>query len=184
MNDKINELNTLLKEADCLINTEQLHSVLDIMAKQITNDLSDKIPLVICVMNGGLIPSAALLERLHFPLELDYIHATRYGMKTEGNTLKWLHYPQSELNGREILVIDDIFDQGHTLEAIKEWFHDQGAKEVYTATIVNKVHNRKVENMRPDYIGIDVEDRFLFGYGMDYQGFFRNLPGIYAVKGS
>lgn len=184
MNPKINELNTLLSEADCLVNAEQIHAVLDTMAQQITKDLSDKIPLVICVMNGGLIPSAALLERLHFPLELDYIHATRYGMETEGDALKWLSYPQSSLKDREILVIDDIFDQGHTLLAIKDWFNDQGAKNVYTATIINKLHDRKIESMRPDYIGIDVEDRFLFGYGMDYQGFFRNLPGIYAVKGS
>jgi hypoxanthine phosphoribosyltransferase len=182
MNQKINELNTLLEEADCLVNTKQINDALDIMAQKITNDLSKKIPLVICVMNGGLIPSAALLERLHFPLELDYIHATRYGMETEGSSLKWLNYPQSELKNRDILVIDDLFDQGHTLQAIKQWFQDQGANKVYTATIANKVHNRKVENMRPDYIGLNVEDRFLFGYGMDYQGYFRNLPAIYAVK--
>ncbi|WP_191602830.1 hypoxanthine-guanine phosphoribosyltransferase [Marinomonas algicola] len=183
MNQKINELNTLLEEADCLVNTTQINDALDIMAKKITDDLSDKIPLVICVMNGGLIPSAALLERLNFPLELDYIHATRYGMETTGSGLKWLNYPQSELKNRDILVIDDLFDQGHTLLAIKQWFQDQGANKVYTATIANKLHDRKVENMRPDYIGLNVEDRFLFGYGMDYQGYFRNLPAIYAVKG-
>lgn len=183
MNYTIEELNTILNEADCLVDKTQLHTVLDKMASQITADLGNKIPLVICVMNGGLIPAAALLERMTFPLELDYIHATRYGMATEGNALKWLSYPQSDIKGREVLILDDIFDQGHTLLAIQNWFKEHGAANVSTATVVNKVHDRKVD-MTPDYVGIDVEDRFLFGFGMDYKGFFRNMPGVYAIKGS
>lgn len=168
---------------DCLVNEQQIDAALDKMAQQITADLGDKLPLVLCVMNGGLIPTGALIERLAFPLELDYIHATRYGMATEGASLNWISYPQTELKDRHILVVDDIFDQGHTLQAIIKWLEQQGTKSVYTATVINKLHDRKTD-MTPDYIGTDVEDRFLFGYGMDYQGYFRNLKGIYAVKGS
>ncbi|MCO4786000.1 MAG: hypoxanthine-guanine phosphoribosyltransferase [Marinomonas atlantica] len=178
----IDELNSILDEADCLINETQLSEALDKMAQQISADLSDKMPIVICVMNGGLLPTAALLQRLQFPLELDYIHASRYGLETTGSDLNWTRYPQAEFKGRDILIVDDIFDQGHTVEAIIQWFEANGAKTVYSATVINKLHDRKVE-MRPDYIGLDVEDRFLFGYGMDYQGYFRNLQGIYAVKG-
>ena len=183
MKTKIEQLNKVLDEADCLVSEDQLNGILDKMAANITKDLNDKLPLVVCVMNGALIPGSALLQRLHFPLEIDFIHATRYGMETQGDALKWLCYPQSELEEREILVIDDIFDQGHTLKSIIDWFKNHGAAKVYSATIINKLHDRKVK-MRPDYVGIDVDDRFLFGYGMDYKGFFRNLPGIYAVKGS
>ncbi|TBR44998.1 hypoxanthine-guanine phosphoribosyltransferase [Marinomonas agarivorans] len=183
MSTKIEELNQVLQQADCLVSEAQLNTALDKMAAAITEDLADKVPLVVCVMNGGLIPAAALLSRLTFPMELDYIHATRYGMETEGQELEWISYPQISVQNRHILIIDDIFDQGNTLQAIQEWFLQQEAEKVYSATVVNKLHNRKVD-MRPDYIGIDVEDRFLFGYGMDYKGFFRNLQGIYAVKDS
>ncbi|NLQ16778.1 hypoxanthine-guanine phosphoribosyltransferase [Marinomonas sp. M1K-6] len=179
----INELNKILSEADCLVDEAKLNEALDKMAAQISADLADKLPLVLCVMNGGLVPTAALIERLDFPLELDYIHATRYGMETEGASLNWLSYPQTSLKDRHILVIDDIFDQGHTLEAIVNWLETQTASSVYTATVINKLHDRKT-NMVPDYVGTDVVDRFLFGYGMDYKGFFRNLKGIYAIKGS
>lgn len=183
MTNTINDLNNILEEADCLVDEAKLNEALDKMATQITADLSDKLPLVLCVMNGGLIPTAALIERLHFPLELDYIHATRYGMETEGASLNWLSYPQTSLKDRHILVVDDIFDQGHTLQAITQWLENQETSSVYTATVINKLHDRKTD-MVPDYIGTDVADRFLFGYGMDYKGFFRNLKGIYAIKGS
>ncbi|NVK74546.1 hypoxanthine-guanine phosphoribosyltransferase [Marinomonas sp. CT5] len=183
MTNTIHNLNKILDEADCLVDEEKLNEALDKMATQITTDLADKLPLVLCVMNGGLIPTAALIERLNFPLELDYIHATRYGMETEGTSLNWLSYPQTELKDRHVLVVDDIFDQGHTLQAIIKWLEDQETSGVYTATVINKLHDRKTD-MTPDYIGTDVTDRFLFGYGMDYKGFFRNLKGIYAVKDS
>ncbi|WP_417528860.1 hypoxanthine-guanine phosphoribosyltransferase [Marinomonas shanghaiensis] len=183
MTNTINDLNKILDEADCLVDEVKLNEALDKMASQISADLADKMPLVLCVMNGGLIPTAALIERLNFPLELDYIHATRYGMETEGASLNWLSYPQTSLKNRHILVIDDIFDQGHTLQAIVSWLEQQETSSVYTATVINKLHDRKTD-MTPDYIGTDVADRFLFGYGMDYKGFFRNLKGIYAIKGS
>ncbi|MGO3344796.1 MAG: hypoxanthine-guanine phosphoribosyltransferase [Marinomonas sp.] len=183
MINKINELNTILEESDCLIDANQIDIALDKMATQITADLKDKMPLVICVMNGGLIPTASLIERLPFPIELDYVHASRYGMETEGTKLKWMSYPQTDIIDRDVLIVDDIFDQGHTLQAIIEWFEKQGAKSVFTATVINKLHDRKVD-IAPDYIGLDVEDRFLFGFGMDYKGAFRNLKGIYAIKGS
>ncbi|WP_111636670.1 hypoxanthine-guanine phosphoribosyltransferase [Marinomonas shanghaiensis] len=183
MTNTINDLNKILDEADCLVDEVKLNEALDKMASQISADLADKMPLVLCVMNGGLIPTAALIERLNFPLELDYIHATRYGMETEGASLNWLSYPQTSLKNRHILVIDDIFDQGHTLQAIVSWLEQQETNSVYTATVINKLHDRKTD-MTPDYIGTDVADRFLFGYGMDYKGFFRNLKGIYAIKGS
>lgn len=170
------------QEADCLVNATQLSAALDTMANAITKRLAESEPLVLTVMNGGLIPAAELLLRLDFPLQMDYLHATRYGNATQGGELEWRVYPTTPIEGRTLLVIDDIFDQGHTLAAISHYLQEQGAREVLSAVIINKLHDRKVD-FQPDFIGLEVEDRFLYGFGMDYQGFYRNANGIYAVKG-
>jgi len=170
------------QDADCLITGEQLAQALDGMAASITRRLGDSAPLVLTVMNGGLIPAAQLLLRLQFPLQMDYLHATRYGNATTGGELQWRVYPSTPMEDRSVLIVDDIFDQGHTLAAISDYLHAKGAREVLTAVVINKLHDRKVD-FQPDFIGLDVADRFLYGFGMDYQGFFRNANGIYAVKG-
>ncbi len=151
------------------------------MAVAISNEISTEMPIVVCVLNGGLIPMAQLLLHLQFPLETDYLHATRYGKQTLGTHLSWQARPTHELTNRTILVVDDIFDEGYTLEAICNYLQDLNTKKVYSAALLNKLHDRKVA-YRPDFIGINVEDRFLYGFGMDYQGYFRNVDGIYAVK--
>ena len=157
-------------EADLLVTGEAIAASIESMAAEITATLSKEMPLVLCVLNGGMIPMAQLLLKLQFPLETDYLHATRYGKKSVGTNLSWLARPSS-----------DIYDEGHTLAAICEYLKESGAKKVYAAALLNKVHDRKVDYV-PDFIGLDVEDRFVYGFGMDYQGYFRNVDGIYAVK--
>lgn len=169
-------------ESDCLVNAEQLSDALDAVAKNIIADLKDKNPVVLCVMTGGVIPTGHLLTRLTFPLQIDYIHATRYRGETSGGTLHWLQEPTFSLEGRTVLIIDDIFDEGITLMEIARYCEEKGAAEVKSMVMVNKLHDRKAE-YQPDYIGIDVEDRYLFGFGMDYKNYLRNLNAIHAVKG-
>jgi hypoxanthine phosphoribosyltransferase len=140
--------------------------------------------VLLCVMNGGLIFTGQLLTRLVFPLEIDYVHATRYGHETNGATLQWTVRPQLDLKGRTVLLLDDILDEGVTLAAIADYCRQQGAIKVCMAVLVEKLHLRKVSpGMKADFTGIEVGDRFLFGYGLDYKGYWRNAPGIYAVKG-
>ena len=128
--------------------------------------------------------SGQLLTHLNFPLQLDYLHATRYRAETQGGTLDWLVEPSIELKNRHVVILDDILDEGHTLNAIIEFCEQQGAQKVYTAVLLDKQHERKaVEGFKADFEGLKVEDRFVFGFGMDYQGYWRNAPGIYAVKG-
>jgi hypoxanthine phosphoribosyltransferase len=154
------------------------------MAVEITGRLKELRPVVVCVMNGGLIFAGQLLTKLVFPLELTYVHATRYGDETIGAGLNWISQPANDLAGRTVLLLDDILDEGVTLDAIIEWCKRQGAAEVLTAVLVNKQHDRKVTpGFRADFTGIETSDRFLFGYGLDYRGYWRNAPGIYAVKG-
>jgi len=170
-------------EADQLYTAQQVEQALERMAQEITGKLRDSNPLVLCVMLGGMIPAGRLLGRLEFPLQLDYIHATRYRGKTSGGELHWIARPSAPLEGRVVLVIDDILDEGITLAAIVGECKAQGAREVYTAVLVDKKHDRK-EGMAATFTGLEVDDRYVFGCGMDYKGYLRNIPGIYAVKGT
>lgn len=181
---KIEEVNTVLSEADLLVPEADVEAAIRRMAQEITAQLKDSDPILLCVMNGGLIFSGQLLTRLAFPLEVDYVHATRYGHETNGGGLNWLIKPKLELKGRTVLLLDDILDEGITLAAIADYCQQQGAAMVLMAVLVEKLHLRKVTpGMRADFTGIEVGDRFLFGYGLDYKGYWRNAAGIYAVKG-
>lgn len=171
-------------EADCLFNRAAIDAVIERMAAEITAQLSDKHPVVMSVMTGAMIPAGQLLTHLAFPLTIDYIHATRYGAETRGGSLKWITEPHRSFEGRVVLIVDDILDEGATLAAIVDYCRNNGASEVYTAVLVEKIHTRKHEGMVADFVGLEVEDRYVFGYGMDYKGYLRNVAGIYAVKDS
>jgi len=169
------------ERATCLLSADEVESVLDDLAHQITDVLRNENPILISVMNGAVITAGKLATRLNFPLKMDYLHATRYRDKTRGSDLEWKHYPESELREQVVLVVDDILDEGDTLAAIKEYILQQGAKAVYIAVLVNKLHDRKVQGLSADFVGVEIEDKYLYGYGMDYKGYLRNAPGIYAV---
>lgn len=181
----LEEIKRAYAEADCLATPEQVSATLDRMAMEIGARLAEANPLIYCVMNGGLVFAGRLISRLDFPLEVSYLHATRYGHKLAGDTLlDWRVRPSQDLKGRTVLIIDDILDEGRTLAAIVEYCRMEGAAEVLSAVLVHKLHQRKARpEMRADFSGLDIEDRYLFGCGMDYKGYWRNAPGIYALKG-
>lgn len=180
----VEEVNSVLEEADLLIGEAEVTAAIGRMAVELTARLRDADPVVFCVMNGGLIFAGQLLTRLVFPLEVAYVHATRYGHETSGSSLNWIVRPQLDLERRTVLLLDDILDEGVTLAAIADYCREQGAAEVLMAVLVDKRHDRKVTpGFRAEFTGIETEDRFLFGYGLDYRGYWRNAPGIYAVKG-
>lgn len=178
----IKTLKVIENESDCLCDSARLNEVLNTLAENITTDLKDKNPIVLCVLTGGIIPTGHLMTRLSFPLQLDYIHATRYSGKTSGGELNWIQKPSISLQNRNVLIVDDIFDEGITLFEISKFCKSEGASSVYSAVLVNKVHDRKA-NYKVDYVGIDIEDRYLFGFGMDYKSYLRNVNAIHAVKG-
>jgi hypoxanthine phosphoribosyltransferase len=152
------------------------------MATEIGARLAESNPLCLCVMNGGVVPTGQLLPRLDFPLQLDYLHVTRYRGETRGGDTHWLREPGLPLVGRTILVIDDILDQGLTLAAIVAHCQAQGAREVYTAVLADKQAPRAPGGLaRADFTGLRLPDRYVFGYGLDYREYWRNAPGIYAV---
>lgn len=182
MNSILQESIEVYQQCDQLYSPEEVERACDRLAAEITQAMSSMHPLVLCVMNGGLIPTGKLLTRMDFPLQQEYIHATRYRGNTSGSTeIEWKIRPGSSLRGRNVLLIDDIHDEGLTLEAIRHACLEMGAARVYTAVLVNKVHDRK-NGTAADFSGLDVPDRYVFGCGMDYKSYWRNAPGIYAVK--
>lgn len=171
-------------EADLLFSEAEVDAAINRMAQSISEQLMDANPVVFTVMNGGLVIAGQLLPRLNFPLEASYLHATRYRNSTSGHELEWKVPPMVEFRDRPVLIIDDILDEGHTLAAIIDYCQAQGAASVQCAVLVDKKHDRKARpDLKADHVGLEVEDRYIFGYGMDYQGYWRNAPGIFAVRG-
>lgn len=168
------------RHADLLYDAAAVEAAVDRMAVALTRDVGDADPILMCVMNGGLNLTAMLMPRLAFPLRLDYLHASRYRGRTFGTELQWRKYHELPLAGQTVVVVDDILDEGYTLDAIVRHCREQSAQRVLTAVLVEKRRQREVA-LRPDYLGIEVPDRYVFGYGMDYKGYWRNAAGIYAA---
>lgn len=175
---------SVLENAELIYSATQIHQAIEQLAAQINNRLENTAePLIVLpIMNGGLVLSGHLITRLKMPLLVDYIHATRYREKTTGSSLEWKVKPQLTLKNRTLLLIDDIYDEGHTLQAVVEYCKEQGAAQVYSVVLVEKNHPRAKATVKSDFTGLIVEDRYVFGFGMDYKGLLRNLDGIYAVN--
>lgn len=177
-----NDIQTVLKTSTCLHSRSTVEAALDRMATEMNERLAATNPIFLCVLVGGIIPLGNLLPRLDFPLEVDYVHATRYRGKTTGSDLKWQAKPQKDLKDRTVVVVDDILDTGLTLQAVIDYCWQQGAKKVYSAVLVDKSEARKPGGLTSaDFAGLKVESLYVFGYGLDYKEYLRNARGIYAV---
>ena len=170
----------VFQQADCLFAEPQVELALDSMALAMTRQLSGTNPVAVCLMNGGVVPFGKLLTRLQFPLQVDYVHATRYGAHLKGGELDWKAGPFVAARDRTVLLVDDILDEGTTLAAIESRYRRDGAKRIFKAVLTRKDRTRKTE-IDVDFVGLEIPDRYVFGYGMDYKGYLRNAPGIYAV---
>jgi hypoxanthine phosphoribosyltransferase len=176
----LKEIQHIQATADLLYSEAQVETALDNMAAAINEMLTDSNPLVLCVMNGGIVAAGKLIMRLTIPLTIDAVNASRYQNQTSGGVIGWALKPGTPLKNRTILIIDDILDEGITLAAIKDYCLEQGATAVYTAVLVDKLldHDKPIQ---ADFVGLQIENRYLFGYGMDYKGYLRNALGIYGV---
>lgn len=178
----LKEIQHVQATADLLYSERQVEAALDKMASAINDLLAGSNPLVLCVMNGGIVVAGKLLTRLAFPLNIDAINASRYQNQTSGGTIEWVLKPGTPLKDRAILIIDDILDEGITLAAIRDYCLAQGATAVYCAVLVDKLLDHE-KPIQADFVGLQIENRYLFGYGMDYKGYLRNAAGIYACNG-
>jgi hypoxanthine phosphoribosyltransferase len=172
----------ILDNADLVWSAESVRESIERMAAEITADLKDRYPLLLAVMGGSVFFAGQLLPQLRFPLDFDYIHATRYGTDTTGGQVVWKVEPRENVAGRNVLVVDDILDGGDTLAAIRDRILQRGAASFRCAVLTNKDTGRQ-KPIVPDYTGLNLPNRYVFGCGMDVSGAWRNLPAIYAVKG-
>lgn len=177
----IQQLKDILASADIIHTEEEVAAAVSRVAREITEKLGDTNPLLLVVMSGGVPFAGHLMTQLHFPLEFDYLHVTRYGQETSGGALSWRAAPWTPVKGRTVIVLDDILDEGLTLAAIVERMKELGATACYTAVATDKLNGKK-KPIKADFVALTVPDRFVFGYGMDVRGAFRNLPAIYAMK--
>jgi hypoxanthine phosphoribosyltransferase len=175
------EANQFLIHAELIASAHMLSETVERMAKNITTVLAEQYPLVLCVMSGAVVFSGQLLPLLHFPLDFDYLHPTRYNHMLQGGVIEWKVLPPAHLKGRVVLVLDDVLDEGFTLAAIRQRIMEEGAKAFYSAVLVDKVIG-KTKLISADFIGMSLPDRYIFGYGMDIKGLWRNLPAIFALK--
>ena len=178
---EIKQANELLARSELIHSADAVAAGVRRVAAEITEKLGDTHPLLLCVMSGGVPFAGQLMTQLHFPLDFDYMHVTRYGQETTGGALSWRSAPRTPVKDRTVLVLDDILDEGLTLAAIVERMMELGARACYTAVATDK-QNGKTKPIKADFVALDVPDRFVFGYGMDVSGAWRNLPAIYALK--
>ena len=178
---KDHPLAAVLPKADRLFERDELQNAIRRMAGEIRNDYAGARPLFLTVMHGGMLFASLLSLELGFDVEFDYLHATRYRGATEGGGLLWLRHPAVPMAGRRVLLVDDILDEGHTMAAIVAACRAEGASEIRVAVLARKQHDRCIPDVRADYIGVEVPDRYVFGFGMDYHEQGRNLPAIYAL---
>jgi len=171
----------VLEGAEVVCTAEQVSAAVQRVAAEITSAVGGKFPLVFSVMGGAVVFTGQLLPLLHFPLEFDYVHVTRYRGTTRGGSIEWRVEPRERIAGRVILVLDDILDEGHTLAAIRTRILDLGAAAFYSAVMADKQIGRE-KPVHADFVGVRVPDRYVFGFGMDVEGAWRNLPAIYAIK--
>ena len=171
-----------LRTADLIHDRPVLEEAIRRMAAEIRRDYGDSRPVYLPIMNGGMFFASLLALELGIEIEFDYLHATRYRGETSGAGLHWLHQPHISLHGKRVLLIDDILDEGPTLVEVRRWCQENGAAEVRFAVLAWKRHGRGVPDLTPDYWGVEVPDRYVFGFGMDFYEQGRNLPAIYALK--
>ena len=174
--DRLHEL------ADPIVDSHRLNTAVMGLAEKVSEQYKDEPVVLWCVLRGGIVVTGLLLTHVRSAMTLDYVHATRYVRNEGGSTIRWMAKPEQAIQGKHILVCDDIFDEGITLQAIVQYAETLNPLSVRSLVLCDKEHVRKPDTFRPDFIGLTVPDRYVFGSGMDFNGWWRNAPGIWALK--
>lgn len=171
----------MLARSEQLLAPEAVERVVARIADEITAALSEERPMLLAVMRGAVVFAGQLLPLLRFPLEFDYLDASRYGKATRGGELDWRVDVPAAVKDRTVLIVDDILDEGHTLAAIRGRLLDAGARRVLIAVFADKDLG-KAKPVTADFIGTSLPNRYVFGFGLDVRGLWRNLPAVYALR--
>jgi hypoxanthine phosphoribosyltransferase len=173
----------LLKRSKVLADRQQVEAAIDRMAVAVNDHYGDREITLLIVMTGAVMPAAWLAAKLRMPLQMDFVHATRYAGQTEGGEIEFRVPPRLNLEGHDVLIVDDIYDIGLTLQMIETYCESRGARSVKSAVLVRKIHDRATTAKRPEFIGMEVQDKYIFGCGMDAYEHWRHLDEIRALEG-
>lgn len=173
------EIEYVQANSTCLLDEPAVGAMVSKLAADITEACQYENPVILCVMTGAVVAVGMLLPQLNFPLEVDYIHATRYQGEVVGGELQWKQLPTTSLLNRAVIIIDDVLDEGITMSKLKSYCKEQGALRCYTVVLVDKELQQE-KPIKADFVGFQTGDRYLFGLGMDYKGYLRNINGLYA----
>ncbi len=182
----IKEEQTVLQNdiEEVLISEEQLQEKIQELGAQLTAEYQDKFPLLIGVLKGAMPFMTDLMKRIDAYVEIDFMDVSSYGNATvSSGEVKILKDLNTSVEGRDIVIIEDIIDSGLTLSYLVELFKHRKAKSIKIVTLLDKPTGRKVD-LHADFVGFDVPDAFVVGYGLDYAERYRNLPYIGVLKKS
>lgn len=168
--------------SEILVTKEQLDEINKRLGAEITRDFKDKNLLVIGILKGSLYFMADLTRYIDLPLKLDFLAVSSYGGETRSSgNVKIVKDIDIDLQGYDLLIVEDILDSGRTLDYVSRMMSARGANSISIVTLLDKPE-RRVVDLKPDYVGCDVPDEFVVGYGLDYDQRYRNLPYIGALK--
>lgn len=184
MNIDYQKAKQIHQESTILIKQAEIEQQITNLAQKLNSDIVDTLPVFLTVMNGGMFFASKLLSQIEAPFMMDYIHATRYQSQTTGKSeITWVKEPKkANIENRDVYIIDDILDEGHTLNEVTRYLHSIGAKSCKIIVLVDKEIN-KPKPITADYIGLTVPNKYIFGYGMDIFELYRQLPDIYVYNG-
>ena len=163
------------------ISAQEIDFAISEMAKQVEDDFAEETPIFIGVLNGAFMVVSDFMKHYKLPCEVSFIKMAAYEGTTSTNEVKQLIGINQNLEGRTVIIIEDIVDTGNTIEELKELFKKQNVKHFKIATLFLKQDAYK-KNIKLDYVGIRIPDKFIVGFGLDYDGLGRNLSEVYQLK--
>lgn len=172
----------ILDNSYVLFNREQVKEAVQKMADEINAHYGNEPIILVSVLTGAIVPAAWLVTRLKMPVQMDFVHATRYRGGLYGAELEYRVPPRLDMEGKHVLIVDDIFDEGNTLAAIKGSVEKRKAGSVKMAALVRKIHDRGLDRDYVEFTGLDVPDVYVFGCGMDAWEEWRHLDEILVLK--
>ena len=172
----------VLKNSTLIADRQEVKAAVDLLGEAINAYYGDREIILLIVMTGAVMPAAWVASKLKMPVQMDFVHATRYAGQTEGGEIEFRVPPRLNLEGHDVLIIDDIYDIGLTLQMIEGYCESRGACSVNSAVLVRKIHDRETTGTLPKFIGMEVEDKYIFGCGMDVYENWRHLDEIRALE--
>jgi hypoxanthine phosphoribosyltransferase len=172
----------ILKNSTVIADREEVNEAVDRIAAEINAHFGDRSLILLVVMTGAIMPAAWIASRLTMPLQMDFIHATRYSGTTQGGEIEFRVPPRLNLQNQDVLIVDDIYDIGLTLQMIEHYCQAREARSVNSAVLIRKIHDRETTGELPKFIGMEVEDKYVFGCGMDAYEHWRHLHEIRALE--